>query len=208
MTDIKEPTISVYQIQQASGPDRCYGEGDTYPDLHPKWTKTASPFDLNRPVNEGLRDCFPSTVIVDSEEYKIKDWVGTTTGYCVSEKTKELIEQVEPEIHQFMDVELHYERKIYPYFLIKVGTVKDCYIIEKSDVKWRELKLEGKNINYWTKKHSSPLVFNKECVKDSHIWQNKSGHWMICITDKLHELFLNNKITGIKFEKQIVVSSS
>lgn len=193
----------VYQLDMALEPNNCHGTPDKSP-ARLAWFRDFQNKRRAGIVEDWMRDYFPTAVIVDPSEGRLYDFVGTHLGYCVSERTKQLIEELEPKRHQFLPVELFYGATRRPYFILRIGESGDYYDLDKSDVGWNTLEAGGKKIRYWYK-NIGPMTFSSEKTRGKHLFQNQSGAQMTLISDELHELLQANNITGIRFQRQLDV---
>ncbi len=135
-----------------------------------------------------------------------KSGVNPAGKYFISSKAKALIEQLEPDLHQFLDVELRYGKEKYTYYLLMFGRSEDLFDLKASDIEWKETVVPrtGRKLMNWYKKYLVPLVFHKEGVQDKHLWQAINLTTMKFMSDELHDLFEKESVTGLRYEKQVV----
>ena len=90
------------------------------------------------PIEDWMRDYFPSKLTVDPKS-KCDDFIITAGGisFC-SKKVKQLIEQLEPDIHQFWPVDLYHGDELKEYFMLRFGQAADCFDLERSNIRWKE----------------------------------------------------------------------
>jgi uncharacterized protein DUF1629 len=190
----------VYQLDLALEPGACYGTPNKSP-ARLAWFRNFQDKHRLGTIEDWMREYFPTAVIVDPGEGALHDVVGTHLGYCVSERTKALIEELEPKRHQFLPVELFYGATRRRYFILRIGETGDYYDLDKSDVAWDRLEVAERQIKFWHKK-IGPLSFSLEKTRGKHLFQNYSGTRMTLISDELYEMFQANNITGIRCQRQ------
>jgi hypothetical protein len=130
-------------------------------------------------------------------------WINAA-GYCVSPMVKSVIEELAPNVHQFIPLLLlagpASDRRTYDYFSVHVADRADDVMVEKSDVNWREMN----GAHYWTKKFSSPIVLPRDSIWGKHLWWNRKANILLC-SGQLHDrLVAADLSSGLTFQKQIV----
>lgn len=194
----------VYYVEIASEPNWCFGEPDRSPSRLPWFGSFSAKHRLGK-IDDWMREYYPSAVTVAPAEHTLRDVVSTHLGFCVAQKVKDLIESLEPNVHQFLPIHLHYGKETHPYYMMFIGHSRDCYDLAKSDVKWKRFERDGHQLEYWSKKHAVPMVFERSKIGTMHLFQNASGSRMLLMSAKLHDIFESNGITGLRYERQIVV---
>lgn len=128
------------------------------------------------------------------------DWVGAA-GYCVTPEIVEIIEGLEPKIHQYFSIDIHCQGEIYKYFMLQINQSIEDVDVEASDVRWDETSSGRK---YWMKRTSTPLVLPRCSVEGHHMWWNKRAQ-MTVMSGELRTALLDAKATaGLTFQEQIV----
>lgn len=191
----------VYLLKFSSETGKCLGSTDVWIESPPPdWY--VPPISNGGLIEEWMRDAFPKIVSVDPNDYDLKDFVIAAGGmYFVSPKIKKLIEQVEPDTHQFWEIKLQYGDIVHQYFLFRCATLEDYFDLQASDVAWREVA--GLKRKLWNKKPTIPVVLKKELIANKHFWMSKNGRYLL-LSDELYELFQKENVSGVEYEKQIV----
>lgn len=146
---------------------------------------------------------WPSRAVADPKFGKPTAWVNAA-GYCVSPQVKDVIEELAPDVHQFIPLTLEAgprgQRKEYAYYSIHVADRADEVVVEKSIVKWREMA----GTKYWSKRLDSPIVLPADSIIGKHLWWNRKCN-ILLISGELHDrLVEHNLASGLKFQKQII----
>lgn len=150
---------------------------------------------------------WPSHAVADPKFGEPTAWINAG-GYCVSPSVKEAIEELAPDVHQFVPLVLEAgakgHRKDYTYYSIHVADRADEVIVEKSDVEWNEMKHQERTVRYWSKKLSKPVVLPAASIHGKHIWWNRKCNILLA-SGELHDVLLESGLaTGLKFQEQII----
>lgn len=154
---------------------------------------------------------WPSHAVADPKFDTPTAWV-TAAGYCVSPEVKDVIEDLAPDVHQFIPLTLEAgpkgRRKDYTYYSIHVADRADDVdldkTIEKSAVVWSEMTHNGRTIKYWSKRLNSPIVLPARSITGKHIWWNRKCN-ILLMSGELHDRLVERGLaSGLKFQKQIV----
>ena len=88
----------VYMFNFGSLPNNYSGGGSDRTPNRQKWFEDLRPLSKQTgPIEDWMREFYPTIVTVDPKECRLLDFVVTDGGrYCISSRTKELIEQLEP----------------------------------------------------------------------------------------------------------------
>lgn len=147
---------------------------------------------------------WPSRAVAPPQVSEPTAWINAS-GYCVSQKVKETIEELAPSVHQFIPLILEAgsqaNRREHPYFSLHVADRADEVDVEKSDVNWREMK----GVRYWTKKMSSPIALPAVSISGKQIWWNRRVNILLISGDLHDQLVIRGLATGLSLQKQIVV---
>jgi hypothetical protein len=132
---------------------------------------------------------------------------GTTRTLMVNLAVKQLIESLEPNLHDFVPVELRYvESRAYsredfscfvafPYFHARVDRILRAVDQSKSDIK---IFRPGE----WMKKTDRPLIQNRSAISGLHLWRENTH--LFC-SNELRELLASLRLDGgWTFEQQEV----
>lgn len=194
----------VYMIRFSYEHGRCLGSADRTPS-NEAWYEP--PISSDGIIEDWMRDYFPKVIQVDPSKGPLMDVLIVTGGmYCISQRVKDLVETLEPDLHQFLDVELQYGSEKHVYYLLRFGISEDFFDLEKSDIAWRSISLsDGKTIKFWHKMPTIPLTLKKEKVQGIHLWQGTGAAGVYkMISNEMYELFKAHDISGMIFEKQII----
>lgn len=158
------------------------------------------------PFEDWQCEYFPSRYTLNPEISKPTDIV--MFGYWgMRDEIKQIIEAVEPGVHQFIPFKLIYgpeeKRMELPYHTLAIGCWLEPIDLDKSDVDVSEsLDPSGRPL-HWYKKWDVPTVLHKDKVSGHHLWVNSRRETYVSteLYDRLIETGLGS---GWKFEKQIV----
>jgi hypothetical protein len=172
----------------------CLGNRDLW---SYEWFSSLSPSDQHGPVEDWMREFYPSMVSVDRNHAPLNEWGRLLDLFCVSAKVKNLIEQLEPATHQFLPVELRYGDKSHQYFILKFGHSIDAVDVEEANVEWMRNR-----IGWFPPFPGHPLTLRREIIGNAQLWQNKSLPDLKFMSDALHDLLENNGATkGLLFQQ-------
>lgn len=190
----------VYRFRPQLAPDAMVFDADPDP-TRQEWYPRASS-DRDGPIEDWMREYYPRTLSVDPRQFPLKHWgIGPGAMYCVSATVKALIDQLEPNVHQFLDAELRRGADQYPYYILKFGHSIDCVDVEASDVLWGEGRAGDRTVRYWTA--HKPLVIKRQLVAGMHLWQSKTPPDLKFLSDHLHDLLdANGCLSGLRCERQ------
>ena len=113
---------------------------------------------------------------------------------AVDEALKEIIERLEPDVHQFFPIEIRLRNgKMYParYFVLVIGQYFNSFLPENSDkFSWRGYEAEYPDVYRFeeTRKGVSGLALSKDVFSSSHLWRERSfTNMLTCFSDELQE---------------------
>jgi hypothetical protein len=107
---------------------------------------------------------------------KLADVFGLGACEVISERVKDIIETLEPGIHQFFPVTvLNHLGEAWPgnYYIFRVMTVLSALHVDRSGVKWFKLRYDvppGKPLYSLGISNPREYYFNKDRVKGHHFW--------------------------------------
>jgi hypothetical protein len=115
----------------------------------------------------------PSFIYVEPpEEGEMPDIFGNRYLWVLSEKAKELIENVEPSVHTFIPINLKVrggDRHVGSYYILRCGNIIDAVVIEETEF------LEGRGRAAFEKRHTlSPgggAVLERSKIEGKHLWR-------------------------------------
>ncbi len=143
-------------------------------------------------------DNFPK-VIKYLDKRPIPD-IFTPHGFqCVSEKLKEIIESIEPKVHQFVPIEFIGRHKVH---LADMFIMVVCNRIDSVDREHTKLRLE----TCWREDGRTPFTFNKLQIGNAHMWRDKLIRIpRIFISDTLAEALHCSGLTGFTMHEGVTV---
>lgn len=109
------------------------------------------------------------------------DFLRLTNLVLASERFRDLVEALEPDVHQFFPVKMVTKSgELIPltYFLLNVAQSFDCVIAEKSDLAWRVSNppaggLQREPLRYQVINSEDGLVLRKDVVHGRHMFRNQ-----------------------------------
>lgn len=166
-------------------------------------------YDWNAPIPIEMFVHYPTEAWAPPRKRPPTSWVAAGT-LGVSPDVKAAIEELEPNIHQFIPLTIkcgtRAEHIDYPYYSLRINQRIDDVLVEKSDVEWRTYEFEGApTIRKWSKKQE-PLVLPKASIKGKHLWGNRSCSLGLSMMsgDLYHRLVERGLTKGLSFQQQIV----
>lgn len=145
------------------------------------------------------------TLFYDSEKGNIlTDYLENVLGwFVVSTKLKNIIEELDKNAVQFLPINiesLNGDNKLNGYYVANILQVIDAVNWELSD--YREAYVKKKNI---TIKYVRKYVFNREAIKDAHIFKIPNKVTPIFVSQRFRNVIENNKITKCQFREIKVI---
>ena len=124
---------------------------------------------------------------------------GAAYVFFGDEKFKDIIEALEPGVHDFVPMELRYgtpeEFETFPYYLVRPQQSFNPIDLEASDLKWF-----GKNSEHWRKKLGVPFTLRTELTEGRHLW----SYDVTFISDAVHDAIQKQGLViGWALEKQL-----
>lgn len=147
---------------------------------------------------------WPTKAIVAPSDTPLSPWLAGGS-YCVTEEIKNIIEDLAPNVHQFIPISVEAgpvnHRKIYQYYSLHIANRADEVVVEKSDVEWKTFLATGEK--FWSKNGAVALPLSS--IKGKHLWRNRRC-LMFCMSGELHDrLHECGLLGGLELQKQIVV---
>lgn len=151
---------------------------------------------------------YPRVAWVPPRKHAPTPWLGCY-GWVVSAEVKEIIEALEPGVHQFIPLTVKSGTRAnhvdYQYYSLRINQRIDDVLVEKSDVKWQTTEFKGNVVRAWLKK-TAPLVLPASSIRGKHLWWNKACALpLILISGELYRALVERKLTkGLRIQQQIV----
>ena len=160
--------------------------------------------DRDSPIEDWMRAYYPKALFVDEKYSLLNHWgMGLGGMYCVSAQVKSLIEQLEPDVHQFLAVDLHRASRKYQYYILKFGQTMDCVDAERSPVSWETTKVKGRAVKYWMPEPGKPLLVQQRSIAGAHLWQTENVPDLKFMSNQIHDLLkANDALTGLECSRQ------
>ena len=151
---------------------------------------------------------YPTEIHLHDAHSQLPDTIGGGENPCYSKKFRGLIEEFEPNHHQFLPVDIYSVDGVVldKYYLFKSANIlNDTVAPEKSEVKWRESKnFEGKTERYWSKIPLKPLAIKRNAIRGIHFWK-ETERILEFVSSDLHDAMVEQGLVGFKFEKQKLI---
>jgi hypothetical protein len=118
---------------------------------------------------------------------------------CVNEKIKDIIEAIEPSVHQFLPITLMRTKKQVfkgSYYLLIIGQALNSVIFEESNLRW-QVSLGGSK---YAQPGLSPRDYRtlwKSQIEGKHLWRERIYLRDIYISDQLYNKIMTINIKGI-----------
>jgi len=136
--------------------------------------------------------------IIDGRTKVLPD-IFSAGGMCVSQALRDVIEALEPGVHQFIDIELMrtkkepYEGK---YYILRICQILNSVIFEKSNLRIERLPNGREYITSGLNKDNF-MTLKKEVVAGKHLWREEILKEYFYMSDELHDIFVRRKFKGI-----------
>lgn len=150
----------------------------------------------------------PFRVVMDriaGLDHPLHAW-GCARVFLASPEVRDIIEQLEPGLHDFVPCQLRYgdDGPSQPYFCVRVQQSFDPVDVERSvdngGVKILTRKTDGATM--WSKRPSKPMHLRAERTAGKHLW----FYYHLFCSDELHDAIqAAGLVTAWSFEKQFVV---
>ncbi len=142
---------------------------------------------------------FPTDARVRSSTQNPPDFL-TLAGWGVSERMKDIVEGVEPDVHQFVPVTIYLRNgKPTPkrYFAVVLGNLARDQIDDELTTLRRNPK--GKIEPPDSSGNRGTIKVNRNETRDWHAWFSRDIYDKFTISDELHAAIRREKIPGIDF---------
>ncbi len=121
-----------------------------------------------------------------------------------SQAFKDIVEALEPEVHDFVPVTFYYLKKDHPYYVLR-SQILEAIDVEASDVRWGK---SAEGIEFWNKRPLVPVVIRPELIIGKHLWQQRVQFGLVPIDFISGELRAEIERQGLihcwEFQEQIV----
>jgi hypothetical protein len=126
---------------------------------------------------------------------KLPDAIYGRQMLLVSDRVKAIVEQFEPEVHQFFPIDVIYKSN--NELARKMFFLNICTRLDSVD---HELSTVTMEYNTWDPA-TGVFVFNLDQIGDHHLWRDKHIYYGLMISDALHDAMTQECITGLVFNK-------
>ena len=141
----------------------------------------------------------PKAARLESRHKALPDIFQVRVTIAVNKRTKDIIENIEPNIHQFFKIDLFKNKKDLfdgDYYLLNVGQLIDSIIEEESALEII-VNPSGKRFGLRDSTKGEYRTLKKSEIIGKHLWRESLTKRNIYFSDELRELFLRNKINRI-----------
>lgn len=169
-------------------------------------------------IPELLADCLPKRIIVDAIQRDNPPDYAKAGGYgmyIVSDKIRDIVCALEPDLHQFIEIPEALDSRGKPiskkYFFLNVRIWVDAVDIQNSKV---EIVTEKFNVNglIWESQRLAEklgaakdrhLILKKDVIAKLHLWRGDKmglkGHYFC--SNQLHDVFISNGVTNFRYRR-------
>jgi hypothetical protein len=151
--------------------------------------RVADKFKFEHRPRSGARNLSPIRVHEAPDCYKLEKNYSdlgsmimlTNHIWAVEEALKNIIEQLEPNVHEFYPIEIIMPKgKVYPksYFLLVVGQYLESFSLTKSKAGTSKESSDFPGqyrLSSWTKIEIGGLAFEKSKFGNAHLWRERNG---------------------------------
>ncbi len=121
-----------------------------------------------------------------------------------SQAFKDIVEALEPDVHDFVPVTFYYLKKDHPYYVLR-PQIHEAVDVEASDVRWGE---SAEGVAFWNKRPLVPVVLKPELIAGKHLWQQRVQFGLFRLKFISGELCAEIERQGLihcwEFQEQIV----
>ena len=136
----------------------------------------------------------------------IYDMFNGPAGPCCSQKFKDLVDELEPDIHEFIPISLYWkngEQIDGSFYLFSMLQVLDTMIPEKSSIEWRKMK--DRDYFYWCETEPpirEYFTLDAKAIEGKHLWwEEKVKLSMELCSDTFHDEFQKRDLKCLEFKK-------
>lgn len=151
-------------------------------------------------LNEGVAvnpDDVPKKAVELSKFKKLPDVIQMPDCWAVCDTFRRIVEEFEPNIHQFFPIALLRGQKDAPpevYYLLNIRQCVDAIIPEESDVYWSKSTISGETTPVFNKVHPRISV-RKGDIESIHLWRgHRYFRFHVFVSNLLFEAFQKLKI--------------
>lgn len=190
-------------------------------------TTVRRPFYLAEGITDADRANFPATVITlkdggRPERRKVEDMQAPPTSvfgnrigpWFVNSEIKDKIEELEPETHEFLPVDVISEDRQVEYgryYYVVISQKLDALDYDRTHFVGGTGYEAGVSNRFNTRrarsKYPFPICLKQSVIKGKHLWRGpdrQDAHYYC--SGELRQFFLDNKLTGWDFEKTAINS--
>jgi hypothetical protein len=164
------------------------------------------PFGAHPLLRQGVRIpeyLFPSSARITQSATKRPPHIVGFGFTGVSMTLKCLIEDLEPEVHQFLEVPFYLKRgepAPEPYFAMVIGSCIDRYIdFERSTVRRFQRNDGSRYIEGLSPNYPATVVVRSGAVGKRHLWTSLETGAIITVSNRLHDAMLSARIRGFDY---------
>ena len=134
---------------------------------------------------------------------------GAGYAFFCNDAFREIIEVLEPEVHDFVPMTLRYgedqEEVDFPFYVVRPQVFIDALDVTRSDIDWCRI-LTGDH--YWRKKLNVPLRLAAPLLAGKHLWRTTASFGYTLISNAVYrEIHRQKLLTCWAFEKQILTDA-
>ena len=152
-----------------------------YPVFH-AWYDDMMRNDPCRPLAPWMTEYFPTNLIVDAERHgALTSWL-MFRYYGIPPRTKEIIERLEPGVHQFLPLRVVYRIRgvetVHQFYTLKINRCAELYDLSRMKFSSTTLR-PGLVVHNLEVGH--PVVFQRSAIAGVHLWRQqkvKAAHLM------------------------------
>ena len=141
----------------------------------------------------------PKAARLESRHKSLPDIFKVRITIAMNKRTKDIIESIEPNIHQFFKIDLFKNKTDLfngDYYLLNVGQLIDSIIEDESALEIIITK-SGKRFGLRDVMKGEYRTLKKSEILGKHLWRERLTKSNIYFSDELHDIFLRNKINRI-----------
>ena len=148
----------------------------------------------------------PEHLVLNKPRARLRDLFKTYSGaLIVSEKLRALMEEMDPDVHQFMPISIDNRAEPGRWFILNVHVKQDSVVDDQSDVRPNFGSPDSHEIMYFEyfpapKGHINATI-NTSALGGLHVWRERRYSNSLLVSDAFHAELKSRKIEYFELRK-------
>lgn len=140
----------------------------------------------------------PETFYLRKVPKKFSPIISLQRQFAVQQIVVDLIEELEPGIHQFVPIKIALDQNGGPlpiqYFIVNICNLLKSVILDETSLKIENI--DGSD--YWSQRTGSiPYLFNRDVISGKHLWRDAGAKTFIFASDTFVQEVEDRNIVGL-----------